>query len=100
MRVPKLSEEEIHQHLAKLPGWSREGEALSKTYQFQDFGHALGFVNQVAETAESVNHHPDILIRYNKVTLRLTTHDSGGLTHNDVDLAAASDDFADGIGQQ
>ena len=99
MRVPKLSEEEIHQHLAKLPGWSREGEAISKTYQFKDFSHALGFVNQVAETAEDVHHHPDILIRGNRVTLRLTTHDSGGLTLNDVDLAAASDDFADGIGE-
>ena len=99
MRVPKLSEEDIHQHLTKLPGWSREGEVISKTYPFQDFSHALGFVNRVAETAEAVDHHPDILIRYNKVTLQLTTHDSGGLTRNDVDLAAASDDFADGIGQ-
>ena len=98
MRAPKLSEEEIYQHLAKLPGWIHEGDALSKTYQFKDFSHELGFVNQVAETSEAVNHHPDILIRYNKVTLRLTTHDSGGLTLNDVDLAAASDDFADGIG--
>ena len=97
MRVPKLSEEEIYQHMAKLPGWNREGEALSRIFQFKDFSHALGFVNQVAETSEAVNHHPDILIRYNKVTLRLTTHDSGGLTLNDIDLAAASDDFADTI---
>ena len=98
MRVPKLSEEEINLHLAKLPGWTREGEALSKTYRFEDFSHALGFVNQVAEAAEAVDHHPDILIRYNKVTLTLTTHDSGGLTLNDVNLAAACDDYADGIG--
>lgn len=99
MRVPKLSEDEIPQHLAKLPGWTRAGESITKTYQFRDFSHALGFVNQVGETADSVNHHPDIDIRYNKVTLTLTTHDSGGLTRSDVDLAAASDDFADGIGE-
>ena len=59
---------------------------------------SMEFVNQVAETAESVNHHPDIDVRYSAVTLALTTHDSGGLTLNDVDLAAACDDFADGIG--
>lgn len=99
MRVPKLSEAEITEHLAKLPGWTRSGESLSKTYEFKDFSHALGFVNQVGETADSVHHHPDIAIRYNKVTLMLTTHDVGGLTRNDVDLAAASDDFADGIGE-
>ena len=95
MRVPKLSEEEINRHLANLPGWTREGESLSKTYKFKDFSHALGFVNQVAEAAEAADHHPDILIRYSKVTLTLTTHDSGGLTRNDVDLAAVSDDLAD-----
>ena len=98
MRIPKLSEEDITLHLAKLSGWTREGDAVSKTYKFKDFSHALGFVNQVAEAAEAVNHHPDILIRYSKVTLTLTTHDSGGLTLNDVDLAAACDDYADGIG--
>ena len=95
MRTPKLSEEDITVHLAKLPEWRRLGEAIIKTYQFTDFSHALGFVNQVGEAAESVNHHPDIDVRYNKVTLTLTTHDSGGLTQNDIDLAAACDDYAD-----
>ncbi len=99
MRVPKLSEEEINLHLARLPGWTREGDTLTKTYQFKDFGHALGFVNQVAQAAEAADHHPDILIRYSRVTLTLTTHDSGGLTLNDVDLAAACDDYADGTGR-
>lgn len=98
MRVPKLSEEEITLHLAKLPGWTRKDDALSKTYKFKDFSHALGFVNQIAEAAEAADHHPDILIRYNRVTLTLTTHDSGGLTLNDVSLATVSDDFAEGIG--
>ena len=97
MRVPKLTEDEIAPHLAKLPGWTRAGEAIAKTYQFKDFSHAMDFVNQVGQAAESVNHHPDIDIRYSKVTLTLTTHDSGGLTQNDVSLAAACDDFADAV---
>lgn len=97
MRVPKLTEDEIAQHLPKLPGWTRQGEAITKTYQFGGFSEAMDFVNQVAGTAEAVNHHPDILIRFNKVTLMLTTHDSGGLTQNDISLAAACDDFADAV---
>jgi 4a-hydroxytetrahydrobiopterin dehydratase len=98
MRVAQLSEDEITDHLQRLPGWTRQGEAITKTYAFADFSRAMDFVNQVAETAESVNHHPDIDIRYHKVTLSLTTHDSGGLTRNDVSLAAACDDFADAVG--
>ncbi len=97
MRVPKLTEDEIQQHLPKLPGWTRQGETISKTYQFKDFSHALDFVNQVGQTAEAVQHHPDIDIRYSKVTLALTTHDSGGLTQKDINLAAACDDFADAV---
>ena len=99
MRMPLLAEDEIPAHLAKLPEWVRTGGTISRTYQFADFMHAMAFVNQVAETAEDVDHHPDIDVRYNKVTLALTTYDSGGLTLADVDLAAACDDFADGIGQ-
>jgi len=97
MRVPKLSEAELEQHLPHLPGWVRNGEAITKTYEFSNFSKAMDFVNQLAETAESVQHHPDIDIRYNKVTLLLTTHDSGGLTQNDISLAAACDDFSDAI---
>ena len=97
MRVPKLTDDEIQQHLPKLPGWNRQGEAISKTYTFKDFGHALDFVNQVGRTAEAIQHHPDIDIRYGKVTLTLTTHDSGGLTQSDINLAATCDDFADAV---
>ena len=97
MRVPKLTEDQLAQHLPNLPGWTRQADVLHKTYTFKDFGHAMDFVNQVGEAAESVNHHPDIDIRYSKVTLSLTTHDSGGLTQNDVSLAAACDDFADAV---
>lgn len=99
MRLPLLSEDEIEDHLIRLPEWTRTSGIITRTFEFADFVQAMEFVNQVAETAEDVNHHPDIDVRYSKVTLALTTHDSGGLTLNDVDLAAACDDFADGIGQ-
>ncbi len=97
MRVPKLTEDELLSHLPKLPGWTRQGGIIHKTYEFPDFSHAMDFVNQVAEAAESVNHHPDIDIRYSKVTLSLSTHDSGGLTQKDMELAAVCDDFADAV---
>ncbi len=97
MRMPKLSEDEIQDHLRRLPGWTRDGETLTKQYQFADFIHAMQFVNHVAQDAEAANHHPDIDIRYNKVTLALTTHDSGGLTQNDINLAAEADTDADSV---
>ena len=97
MRVPKLSDDEVVRHLAKLPGWARLGDALVKQYKFPDFTHSLQFVNRVGEAAESINHHPDIDIRYNKVILMLTTHDSDGVTINDVELAASADDSADAL---
>lgn len=95
MSLPRLSETEIQDHLQHLPGWSITGDVLMKQFQFDSFIQAVRFVNEVAENAESVNHHPDILIQYNKVTLSLTTHDSGGLTKNDMELAASCDGVAD-----
>lgn len=97
MRMPKLSDEELQQHLDKLPDWSRQGDALTRQFQFRDFTQAMQFVNQIAEEASSVNHHPDIDIRYNKVTLAMTTHDSAGITQNDVNLAVAADQVADAV---
>ena len=97
MKYPTLTESEIEEHLKRVPLWTRDGGTLTRTFEFQDFTQALQFVNQAAETAESINHHPDIDIRYNKVTFHLTTHDTGGLTIHDFELAAASDDFADTI---
>jgi 4a-hydroxytetrahydrobiopterin dehydratase len=99
MRMPLLAEDEIAEHLTKLPGWTRANGAISRTYQFAGFTQAMEFVNQVAEAADDVNHHPDIDVRYDKVTLMLTTYDSHGLTLNDINLAAVCDDYADGIGQ-
>ena len=97
MRMPLLSEDEIGTHLARLPNWTRDGGVISRTYSFANFASAMAFVGQVADAAEGRDHHPDIDIRYGKVTLALTTHDSRGLTLNDVELAAVCDGFAEGI---
>lgn len=77
--------------LARVPGWARAGRAITRTYRFEDFRGALDFVNRVGELAERQNHHPDIDIRYNTVTLNLSTHDTGGLSERDFRLAAAID---------
>jgi 4a-hydroxytetrahydrobiopterin dehydratase len=76
---------------AALPDWQRKGEVISRTFQFKDFPAAMKFVDAVALIAEQVQHHPDIDIRWNKVTLALTTHDAGGLTGKDFALARKCD---------
>ena len=86
-----LSDIAIQRELGSLPGWSRRGDLLTRTYQFRNFSDAMSFVNRVAQAAETANHHPDIDIRYSKVTLSLSTHDAGGITQNDLDLAKAID---------
>ncbi len=83
----KPDEAAIQTALAGLPDWQRHGEVISRTFQFKDFPAAMKFVNAVALVAEQVRHHPDIDIRWNKVTLALTTHDAGGLTQKDFALA-------------
>ncbi len=86
-----LSETQIQSQLKDLKGWSRIGNEIKRTYELKDFVHAMGFVNSVALLAEKANHHPDIDIRWNKVTLVLSTHSAGGLTDNDFNLAKAID---------
>ena len=85
--TPQLSAEEIEERLTRLTGWSRAGTWIEKEYEFKDFLRAMSFVNAVAYVAESMNHHPDILVHYNKVTLRNWTHAAGGLTGYDFALA-------------
>lgn len=85
--MPKLTPAEIKRALPKTRGWSKRGKVISRTYQFKDFPAAMKFTNAVARLAEKAWHHPDIDIRWNKVTLALTTHDQGGLTEMDFDLA-------------
>ena len=74
-----------------MPAWQIESGELSRTFSFSDFKAALDFVNKTGELAEQAGHHPDIDIRYNRVRLALTTHDAGGLTIKDFDLAATID---------
>ena len=94
--MDKLSESEIKSALETLPDWSEVGGEIQRTYQFSDFVASMAFVQKVADYAERVQHHPDIMIRYNKVTLTVSTHDAGGITRKDMDLAKVSDGFAKG----
>ena len=87
MRHPKLTDSEISAHMTDLPGWAALDDGLVRTYAFPDFANAMIFVNEVARRAEAMNHHPDIDIRYNKVMIRLFTHDAGGITSQDFGLA-------------
>jgi 4a-hydroxytetrahydrobiopterin dehydratase len=86
-----LSSQEAAARLSSLKNWKIENGELVKTFQFADFVGSMAFVNKVADLAEKAGHHPDIDIRYNKVRLALVTHDAGGLTAKDFDLAAKSD---------
>jgi 4a-hydroxytetrahydrobiopterin dehydratase len=92
--MQKLSDEEAQTRVAGLAGWKLEGGELVKTFQFSDFVASLGFVNRVGELAEKAGHHPDIDIRYNRVRLALVTHDAGGLTGKDFDLAGQAQKVA------
>ena len=83
----RLSDVEIQRALGKLPGWARRGDAIAKTYQFKTFPEGISFVGWVGEAAEEADHHPDIDIRYTKVTIALSTHTAGGVTQMDLDLA-------------
>lgn len=82
-----LSEKEIKARIDKLSDWSLEGKTIKSTRRFKDFIEAIDFVNRLVEPAESAAHHPDLEISYNKVTIRLTTHDAGGLTEKDFNMA-------------
>jgi len=86
--MPKLTTAEIRAALDSLPGWKKTGAAIRRTCEFADFVAAMKFVNAVARAAEKAGHHPDVDIRWNRVTLELTTHDAGGLTAKDFALAA------------
>ena len=85
--MSRLDDGEIARRLKEVPGWERSGESLRREFRFDGFSAAIGFVNRVAALANAADHHPDIDIRFDKVTLQLTTHDSGGLTERDFTLA-------------
>lgn len=90
--MTKLTDKDLDAALAEHPAWTMEGGKITRTWEFQDFSAAMGFVNEVAELAESAGHHPDIDIRYNKVTLSLVTHDAGGITAADVRMVKRLDE--------
>lgn len=92
--MAKLTPPQIKSALATVPGWRRRASVISRTYKFKDFVAAMKFVNAVARAAERAWHHPDIDIRWNRVTLALSTHDAGGLTEKDFALAAKFDRLA------
>ena len=83
----KLSESIIEEKLKNLPGWSVKNEKLYKEFQFNDFNQAFGFMTRAAMEIEKMNHHPEWFNVYNRSTVELTTHDAGGITDNDVNLA-------------
>jgi 4a-hydroxytetrahydrobiopterin dehydratase len=89
--MKKLDAAQIKTALVALRDWRQQRDTIARTYQFKDFPAAIKFVNAVAELAEQAWHHPDIDIRWNKVTLALTTHDAGGLTEKDFALAQQFD---------
>ena len=89
--MAKLSAAQIKTGLLSAPAWKKRGRVITRTYQFKDFPAAIRFVNAAARLAEKAWHHPDIDIRWNKVTLALTTHDAGGLTEKDFALARKFD---------
>lgn len=86
-----LNASQIRAALATVPEWKKRGKAITRTFQFKDFAAAIKFVNAVARRAEKAWHHPDIDIRWNKVTLTLSTHSEGGLTEKDFELARQID---------
>lgn len=93
MAEPKLTEKQVKELATSLPEWSVEDGELVRTYEFPEFLDGIAFVQCIAQSAEELNHHPDIDIRFNAVTVRLTTHDSGGLTALDVKLAQEGDEL-------
>ena len=89
--TPPLSREESEELAKEIPQWTLKDKSIEREFTFKDFREAIGFVNKVADVAETQNHHPDICIYYNKVRLELSTHKIGGLSRNDFILAAKVD---------
>ena len=89
--TPRLTGPQVEAELKTVTGWERQGDEIRKTYRCATFAEAIAFVNRVAARADALDHHPDILVQYTRVTLTLSTHDSGGLTELDFRLARELD---------
>ena len=92
--MAEMTPEQIKAARPAVKDWKKQSAEIRRTFEFKDFAQAMEFVNRVAGAAEAANHHPDIDIRWNKVTLALATHSEGGLTQNDFDLAKKIDGLA------
>ena len=89
--MARLSDEEIEDRLSTLEGWERDGDAIRRTFELEDFKGSVDFVDRLTPEAEEMNHHPDLEISWSKVTVSVTTHSEGGLTGNDFELARRID---------
>jgi len=94
----RLSDISIQRELGNLPGWSRRGDVITKTFQFREFLTGIDFVVAVAKAADAADHHPDIDIRYTKVICSLSTHSAGGITQQDLDMARKIEGAREQIG--
>ena len=90
--MPALTTKQVSLHLKAVPNWSKRAQTILRTFKFDGFLNSIDFVNRIARKAQKVNHHPDIDIRFNQVTLTLTTHDEGGITEKDFSLARQCDE--------
>src|SRR5256885_13375386 len=88
-----LTDADVQAALAHLPGWGRRGDAIEKTFERASFADAVAFVVRIGFLAEAANHHPDLDIRWRRVRVALTTHDAGGLTAKDIELAGAIEEL-------
>ena len=92
--MARLSDGEIEERLSGLSGWERDGDAIEREFELADFKGSVDFVNRLTPEAEEMNHHPDLEISWNKVTVKLSTHSEGGLTENDFELARRISELA------
>ena len=89
--MPALNTKQIGLHLTTVPDWTKRAQTICRTFKFEGFLMSIAFVRRIAKRAQKINHHPDIDIRFDKVTLTLTTHDEGGITEKDFSLARECD---------
>jgi 4a-hydroxytetrahydrobiopterin dehydratase len=90
--MPALTSKEVTLHLEAVPNWSKRAQTIFRTFECEGFLDSIAFVNRIARRAQKCNHHPDIDIRFSKVTLTLSTHDEGGITGKDFSLARQCDE--------
>lgn len=89
-----LNQTQIEQKLQTIPQWQQQDQTITRTFEFKNFVEAIDFVNKLVEPAEAAGHHPDLAVSYNKVTVSLTTHDAGGLTQQDFEMAQTISNLA------